>query len=333
VLSPVRTWLLLVALGIGGVAVAIGDSIAAPRSRPAGTFGGIWPPEIARIDVHQHAPPEMIPEVLRLSRAHGIDVVVNVQGGTADGGLPRQLEAAAETRGRVVVFAQLDPSGCCDDEWTARETGRAARAKELGARGLAVTPAFGAAVADPGVAPVWEECARLGLPVLVHVTSRDEFASAVLLHPQTTFIGGYFAGAADDPAWVRTLLDRAPNLYVDTAARLPDLGVHPREVRELLLAHPDRVLFGTDLQYVAAGDVKAVIFGAGMPGGREDMLRFFDGTWRFFESRDTDIPSPTPATGTQAISGLGLPRRVLEKLYRDNAARVLGLGPIAGDSR
>jgi predicted TIM-barrel fold metal-dependent hydrolase len=326
VLTPARTWLLLAGLALGGVAVAIGVSTAAARSRPAGTFGGLWPPEIARVDVHQHAPPEVIPDALKLSRAYGIEVLVNVQGGTADGGLPRQLQAAADTGGRVVVFAQLDPAGCCDGEWAAREVRRAAKSKELGARGLAVTPGFAPAVGDAALAPVWEECARLSLPVLVHVTDRDAFAAAALSHPLTTFIGGHFAGSAADPAWVEALLDRAPNVYVDTAARLPDLGAHAAEVRALLLAHPDRVLFGSDLQYVQAGEARAVIFGAGMPGGREEMLRFFDGTWRFFETRDTGIPSPTPATGTQDIDGLGLPRRVLERVYRDNATRLLGLG-------
>jgi predicted TIM-barrel fold metal-dependent hydrolase len=333
VLSPARTWILLAALGAAGVAVAIGISTAAGRVQPAGSFGPFWPPDIALVDVHQHVLPNTVMEALRLSRAHGIEVLVNLQGGTADGGLPRQLEAAAAADGRVVVFAQLDPSDCCGPEWTAREVSRVEKAKDLGARGLSVTHAFSASVDDPAAAPVWEECARLGVPVLVHVADRDAFAAAVLLHPSTTFLGAHFAGAADDPAWLQALLDRAPNLYVDTAARLPDLGRHTRAVRELVLAHPDRVLFGSDLQYVESGDVKAVIFGAGMPGGREEMLRFFDGTWRFFETRDRDIPSPTPATGTQDLEGLGLPRFILKKVYRDNAVRVLGIEPPVEDQR
>jgi predicted TIM-barrel fold metal-dependent hydrolase len=333
VLSPSRTWLLLVGLAAIAVAVAIGVSAASARVRPAGSFGGFWPPDIARVDVHQHVLPDTVMDALRLARAHGIEVVVNLQGGTADGGLPHQVEAAATAHGRVLVFAQLDPSGCCAPEWTAREVRRVERAKELGARGLSVTRTFGAQVGDAAAAAIWEECARLGVPVLVHVTDREAFASAVLLHPGTTFIGAHFAGAADDPAWLQALLERAPNLYVDTAARLPELGRNAAAVRTLVLAHPDRVLFGTDLQYLEAGDVTAVVFGAGMPGGREEMLRFFDGTWRFFETRDRHIPSPTPATGTHDLEGLGLPRSVLEKVYRDNAVRVLGLEPLDEDGR
>ena len=331
-LSPARTWFLLLALGAGGVLLAIGVSVAAARMLPAGTFGPMWAPEIVKVDVHQHVLPNTVPEAVRLARAHGIEVIVNLQGGTADGGLRGQLEAASAASGHVLVFAQVDPAGCCDAAWTAREVARARDAKDLGARGLSVTHAFSPAVADPATGPLWEECASLGLPVLVHVEDREAFAAAALRHSATTFIGAHFAGAANDPEWLSRLLDRAPNLHVDTAARLPDLGRDAASIRALLLAHPDRVLFGTDLQYVEAGELKAVVFGAGMPGGREEMLRFFDGTWRFFETRDTAIPSPTPATGTHGLEGLGLPRSVLEKVYRDNAMRLLGLQAIARDA-
>lgn len=332
-LSPARTWLLLLALGAAAVAVAIGVSSAVERVHPSASFGVMVAPEIARVDVHQHVLPDTVMEALRLSRAHGIEALVNLQGGTADGGLRRQLEAASDARGRILVFAQLDPSGCCGPEWTSREVSRVARAKELGARGLSVTNAFSTSIAEAAVAPVLAECARLGVPVLVHVADREAFAAAVLAHPRTTFIGAHFGGAAEDPAWLGRLLDRAPNLHVDTAARLPELGLHAADVRALVLAHADRVLFGSDLQYVEVGDVKAVVFGAGMPGGRDEMLRFFDGTWRFFETRDAHIPSPTPATGAHDIEGLGLPRSVLEMVYRDNAVRLLGLGPIGAEAR
>jgi predicted TIM-barrel fold metal-dependent hydrolase len=325
VISPARTWILLGVLGAVAAAAAIAISTAAARVRPAGAFGLFGPPELARVDVHQHVLPSTIAEAVRLARAQGIQAIVNVQGGTADGGLPRQLEAAAVAGGRVVVFAQLDPAGCCDAAWTERERRRVGAAKELGARGLAVTWSSSPIVGDPATAAIWEECAQQQLPVLVHVADREAFAAAALRHPATTFIGAHFAGSAEDPAWVARLLERAPNVFVDTAARLPDLGARAGAVRDLVLAHPDRVLFGSDLQYVEVGDIKAVVFGAGMPGGREEMLRFFEGTWRFFETRDREIPSPTPATGAHSIEGLGLPRAVLQKVYRDNAARVLGL--------
>ena len=41
-------------------------------------------------------------------------------------------------------------------------------------------------------------------------------------------------------AAVAAMLDRYPNLYVDTAARVPELGRKAAAVRELILRHPDR---------------------------------------------------------------------------------------------
>jgi hypothetical protein len=59
------------------------------------------------------------------------------------------------------------------------------------------------------------------------------------------------------------------------------------------------------------------------PPGPDDVERFFGSTWRFFETRDTAIPTPTPIQGRWNIDGLGLPPDVLEKLYAKNAERLL----------
>ena len=39
------------------------------------------------------------------------------------------------------------------------------------------------------------------------------------------------------------MLDAYPNYRVDIAARVAELGRQPRAVREVIMAHPDRVLF------------------------------------------------------------------------------------------
>src|SRR2546427_25769 len=43
------------------------------------------------------------------------------------------------------------------------------------------------------------------------------------------------------------MLATYPNFHVDIAARVAELGRQPRAARELVLAHPDRVMFGVDL--------------------------------------------------------------------------------------
>jgi predicted TIM-barrel fold metal-dependent hydrolase len=166
----------------------------------------------------------------------------------------------------------------------------------------------------------------------------DEFVRMVERHPGTTFIGVHFGNDAEDPEEVSRLLGRLPNLYVDTAARVPELGRRAEAARAAILAHPDRVLFGTDLQWVEGRDLKAVILGAGpafvlggIPLERSvEGRRFFDGTFRFLETRERGFESPTPIQGRWAIDGIGLPREVLERVYHRNAERLLGFAPPEG---
>src|SRR6185295_1248587 len=50
--------------------------------------------------------------------------------------------------------------------------------------------------------------------------------------------------------------------------------------------------------------------------------------WRFLETEDEyfdHAPAVVPPQGRWRIYGLGLPDAILKKVYRDNAARVLGL--------
>lgn len=160
----------------------------------------------------------------------------------------------------------------------------------------------------------------------------DAFSRRVLRHPKTTFIGVHFGNAPEEPQLVMQLLDRAPNLYIDTAARLPAIGRtdanHSAEkMRAFFLKYQDRVLFGTDTG-VGRGE-KSLMFGStGLdPPTKADADRFFESTWRYFETADTDIPSPTPIQGRWTLSGISLPDEVLQKLYHKNAEKLLGIKP------
>lgn len=198
---------------------------------------------------------------------------------------------------------------------------------------------------DARLDAVWDAAAEAGVPVLIHTGDpaaffepldatnerleelivnpdwwfgdRDRFpAFAFLLaaferlvsaHPRTTFIGAHVAGNAEDLAWVDRLLTSYPNLHVDIAARVAELGRQPRAARSLIMAHPDRVLFGTDES----------------PSHRQDYGRHF----RFFETADEafDYASdPIPPQGRWTITGLDLPQEVLRSVYGDNARRLLG---------
>lgn len=216
-------------------------------------------------------------------------------------------------------------------------------------------------VDDPWLDPIWREAGRLGLPVVIHtadpkafwrpVDEKNErfeelsahpgwsnfgvpgvpsfeallaqFERLVARHPGTRFVGVHFGNHAEDPFAVGAMLDRHPNLYVDLAARLPEIGRHdPERLRALFVRHADRILFGTDTGVFRDG-LMLGSYGE-QPGKREEAKPYFDAHWRFLESRDPAIPSPTPIQGRWTIAGLGLPDEVLEKIYRRNAERLFG---------
>jgi predicted TIM-barrel fold metal-dependent hydrolase len=124
-------------------------------------------------------------------------------------------------------------------------------------------------------------------------------------HPRTTFIGAHVASAAEDLALVGRLLDEHPNLSVDIAARLAELGRQPYSARSFFLRYADRILFGVDM----APD--------------PELYRVH---YRWLETYDESFDYSTdalPGQGRWQIHGIGLPDDVLRKVYRDNARRVL----------
>lgn len=215
--------------------------------------------------------------------------------------------------------------------------------------GLRVRDAEGALVVpdDPRVVRTLALAGELGLPVLIHVADpkaffdpvdehnerldelvavpewsfadRDRFPTfdrlldalltLVTATPGTRYIGAHVGCVAEDLDHVERLLDAAPNLVVDIAGRLAELGRQPRRFRRLVLDHPDRVLFGTDAYPLTADQL-------------EVHLRFLETADEAFDyAPGCDVPPQ----GRWTISGAHLPPDVLRAVYRDNARRVLGL--------
>jgi predicted TIM-barrel fold metal-dependent hydrolase len=134
------------------------------------------------------------------------------------------------------------------------------------------------------------------------------FGRLVGRHPRTTFVGAHVGCAAEDLVLVGRLLDEHPNLNVDIAARLGELGRQPYSTRAFFLRHADRILFGVDM----APD--------------PEIYRIH---YRFLETSDESFDygtEPVPGQGRWQIHGIGLPDDILRKVYRDNARRILRLG-------
>ena len=66
----------------------------------------------------------------------------------------------------------------------------------------------------------------------------DAFEAVVAAHPGTTFIGAHAGNCAEDLVWVARLLDTYPNLTIQIAARLGELGRQPRATRRLIVGRP-----------------------------------------------------------------------------------------------
>ena len=154
------------------------------------------------------------------------------------------------------------------------------------------------------------------------------FEHRVARHPHTIFIGVHFGNDPEDPDTVARMLDKYPNLYIDTAARVPEIGRHdPEKMRRFYLKYQDRVLFGTDTGVGENQDEMMYGSNGANPPTEADEKRFFTATWRYFETRDRHFESPTPIQGRWKIDGVGLPEAVLRKIYFDNAAKLLKWKP------
>jgi predicted TIM-barrel fold metal-dependent hydrolase len=135
-------------------------------------------------------------------------------------------------------------------------------------------------------------------------------------HPRTKFVALH-VGDSENLPYISECLDRYPNMYVDTAARIGELGRQPRTARKFFDKYQDRILFATDA--TPHGDeTPQQIF------GRE----LYEIYYRFLETEDEYFdyaPAPKPPQGRWRIYGLGLPENILRKVYYENAARLLGL--------
>jgi len=132
----------------------------------------------------------------------------------------------------------------------------------------------------------------------------------------------HFGNNAEDLEWVDAQLDKHPNMMVDVAARVPEIGRHdPEKVHAFFVKHQDRILFATDFQSYDRMTLGSG--GNGPPPTETEAIDFFQKHWRWFETADRDFTHMTPIQGDWTISAIHLPADVLEKIYFGNASRLL----------
>jgi len=205
---------------------------------------------------------------------------------------------------------------------------------------------------DPRFDPMWEAVGAMKMPVAIHISDPEAFflpidrfnerweelhahpdwsfhgkdfpsnrelqearRNVMRRHPRTQFVCLHFADSEDLP-YVAECMDSHPNMHVDIAARIGELGRQPRMARKFFDKYQDRIVFGTDAS--SDPNTPQQTFG--------DAL--YEIYYRFLETQDEYFdyaPAPIPPQGRWRIYGIGLPEQVLRKVYWDNAARLMGL--------
>ena len=260
----------------------------------------------------------------------------------------RQAELFKPFRRRFLVFCSMDAREVEAPDYSARAVRELERCFRGGARGLGEVTDKGWGMQgnaesalprgrrmhpdDSRLDALWERCADLKIPVNVHIAdhpscwqplgphqertpdfqafnlhgkdvpSYEELLAyrdrMVAKHPRTVFVAAHLGNQGNDLASLAKVLDRFPNLCVDISARDYEIGRQPRSAVKFLGRYQDRVLFGTDM------------------GRDEDIYR---GWWRLLESADEFIPGRL----WWRLYGMETPSPVLEKLYFQNAKRIL----------
>ncbi len=197
---------------------------------------------------------------------------------------------------------------------------------------------------DPELSPIWETAARLNIPVIIHTAEPQEFFKPLDMHnerwlelalfanrrrylvpvsfeslsaerddlfakhPKTRFISAHFGWHGNDLARAAKLLDAYPNVVLELAAILYDLGRQPRAAHDFFVKYQDRILFGKDTYAPTE----------------------FPYYWRVLETRDEYFDYYRDYHAFWKMYGMELPDAVLRKVYYQNARRVTpGLPQIA----
>ncbi|MEW5976727.1 MAG: amidohydrolase family protein [Acidobacteriota bacterium] len=126
-------------------------------------------------------------------------------------------------------------------------------------------------------------------------------------HPKLRVVGCHLGSMEDDVDQIAWRLDQFPNFAVDTAARVKDLMLQPRnKVRAFLIKYQDRILYATDL---------GLLQNESVPRRLQYWEETYARDWKYF------------ATGERfedegrTFEGLELPEKVLIKIFRENALK------------
>ena len=303
------------------------------------------------VDIHSHhwnPTPERVDQLVKEMDSINLRVMVNLSGGTGESLKKTLAVMKGRYPNRFVVFANLSYDDLNTPGYGKRAAARLEQDANNGAQGLKIFKNFGmdlkyangerVHVDDPEFDPVWEKCAELKIPVLIHIAEPSAFFDPwdyhnerweelrefpqrarppskyppfeTLIaerdrmfanHPRTNFIAAHLAFHGNDLARLAKLFDSHPNVYVDIAAVLAELGRQPYSAHDFLVKYQDRVLMGKDIY--DANEYK----------------------WYFraLETRDEYFEYYRKRHAFWRIYGFQVPDEVLKKIYYENATKLV----------
>ena len=302
------------------------------------------------VDIHSHTGPtaDTVERLIAEMDGTGLRVLVNLSGGNATA-VKQKVDFIRGSKypDRFRVFANVNWNGAGGPGWAEQAVADLELAVKHGAIGLKIYKNLGLtakkadgtrlAVDDPALTPVWDACARLDIPVIIHTAEPKEFFSPLDYHnerwlelalfperrnygpehpafedllaerdrmfvanPKTRYIAAHFGYYGHDLKAAAALLDRAPNAVLEVSAVLYEFGRAPRAARAFFLKYQDRILFGKDAY-------------------EPSEYPFY---WRVFETADEYFDYYRDYHAFWKLYGMELPDEVLKKVYYRNALRV-----------
>lgn len=306
------------------------------------------------IDLHSHEYPETVKEIdqwVKRMDQLGVDQTVLLTGRTGPA-FDSVFHVYAKYGDRFILFCGFDYTGYDKPGFGPAAVKELERCFKVGAKGVGElgdkgwgeiyslpVEANGMHIDDIRMKPLLAKCGELGIPVSVHVadpiwmyakmdSTNDGLmnahkwrldnkpgivghagmmkilTNAVSANPSTTFIACHLANCSYDLSLLGAMFDRYPNLYADNAAQYSETSAIPRTAARFYEKYADRILYGTDM------------------GTEESMYKT---TFRILETEDEHFYDRNVSGYHWAMHGFGLTDNVLNKIYCQNALKVLRL--------
>jgi len=305
------------------------------------------------IDIHSHpyaTSDAALEQWIRNMDAAGIDKTIIMTMSTGQKFDSIYAKYAAHGN-RFEVWCGFDYSGYEEPGWSAKAVKELERCFRVGAKGVGElgdkgmgelfsgpTRAYGMHVDDKRMKPLFQKCGELNIPVAIHVaepywmyepmdSTNDglmngyewridltkkgilnheqliaTLENAVRENPRTTFIACHLANCGYNPEILGGLFDKYPNLYGEFGARYAETSPIPKFMNAFCEKYQDRLLYGTDMGYDP---------------------HMYATTFRILESNDEHFYEIDLFNYHWPLYGFGLTDRVLKKIYRDNALKIL----------